>query len=109
MREAIFVLTGYVKLASIGDVKPGSMMHVEVKGQKVLLANVNGNYYAIGDVCMHRGCQLSKGELEGETVICPCHGSIYDLSTGNFLKGPTKKGEPRYDLKVEGSDIMANL
>ena len=98
-----------VKLASTNDVKPNSMMRVIVNDQKILLANVNGNYYAIGDVCMHRGCQLSKGELKGETVICPCHGSIYDLKTGNFLKGPTKKGEPKYDLKIEGNDIMINL
>lgn len=100
---------GFVKLASKNDVKSNTMMKVVVKDQKVLLANVNGNYYAIGDVCMHRGCQLSKGELEGETVICPCHGSTYDLKTGNFLKGPTKKGEPKYELKVENNDIMINL
>ena len=50
-----------------------------------------------------------KGELKGETVICPCHGSTYDLKTGDFLKGPTKKGEPKYDLKIENNDIMINL
>jgi Rieske Fe-S protein len=42
-------------------------------------------------------------------VICPCHGSIYDLKTGTFLKGPTKKGEPKYDVKIENNDIMINL
>ena len=103
------MLTGYVKLASASDVKPGSMKRIVLNDQKILLANVNGNFYAIGDVCMHRGCQLSKGTLEGETVICPCHGSTYDLKTGNFLRGPTKKGEPRFDLKVQGNDVMINL
>jgi glycine betaine catabolism B len=103
------VSTKSVKVASVNDVKPNSMKRVTVNDQKILLANVNGNYYAIGDVCMHRGCQLSKGELEGETVICPCHGSTYDLKSGNFLKGPTKKGEPKYDLKVENGDITINL
>jgi 3-phenylpropionate/trans-cinnamate dioxygenase ferredoxin component len=98
-----------IKLASIDDVKPNSMMRVTISDQKILLANVNGNYYAIGDVCMHRGCKLSEGELEGETVICPCHGSTYDLKTGNFLKGPTKKGEPTYNLKIENNDIMISL
>ena len=99
----------FIKLASTSDVKPNSMMRVTVKDQKILLANVNGNYYAIGDVCTHRGCQISKGKLEGEKVICPCHGSAYDLKTGNFLKGPTKKPEPAYQLKVEKNDIMINL
>jgi len=100
---------GFVKLASVNDAKPNSMMGLTVNNQKILLANVNGNYYAISNVCMHRGCQLSKGKLVGETVVCPCHGSIYELKTGNFTKGPTKKPEPAYELKVENNDIMINL
>jgi len=100
---------GFVKLASTNDAKPNSLMGVTVSDQKVLLANVNGNYFAIGDKCMHRGCQISKGKLVGQTVVCPCHGSTYDLKTGNFLKGPTKKPEPAYELKVENNDILVNL
>ena len=100
---------GFVKLASVNDAKPNSMMGLTVNNQKILLVNVNGNYYAISNVCMHRGCQLSKGKLVGETVVCPCHGSTYELKTGNFTKGPTKKAEPTYELKVENNDIMVNL
>ena len=100
---------GFVKLASVNDAKPNSMMRVTVNDQKILLANVNGNYYAIGDKCTHRGCQLSKGKLQGETVVFPCHGSTFDLKTGNFVKGPTKNPEPAYELKVENNDIMINL
>jgi len=99
----------FVKLASVNDVKPNGMMGVTINDQKILLANVNGNYYALSNVCMHRGCQLSKGELKGETVECPCHGSTYDLKTGNFTKGPTKKPEPTYEVKVENNDVMIKL
>ena len=99
----------FVKLASKNDLKPNSMQGVTVKDQKILVANVNGQYYAIGNKCMHRGCELSKGELKGETVVCPCHGSTYDLKTGNFTKGPTTKPEPAYQLKVENNDILINL
>ena len=100
---------GFIKLASTNDAKPNSMMGVTINNKKILLANVNGNHYAIGNVCAHRGCQLSKGKLKGETVICPCHGSTFDLKTGNFVKGPTVKPEPTYELKVENNDIMINL
>jgi nitrite reductase/ring-hydroxylating ferredoxin subunit len=99
----------FVKLASINDVKPNSMIGVTVKDQKIMLANVNGNFYALGDKCMHRGCQISKGKLVGETVVCPCHGSTYELKTGNFVKGPTKKPQPIYELKVEKNDIMIKI
>ena len=100
---------GFIKLASISDVKPNIMMGLEINDKKILLVNVNGSYYAIGNVCTHRGCQLSKGKLQGETVVCPCHGSTFDLKTGNFVKGPTVKPEPTYELKVENNDIMINL
>ncbi len=100
---------GFIKLASINDAKPNSMMGVTINNQKILLANVSGNYYAIGDKCTHRGCQLSKGKLIGETVVCPCHGSTFDLKTANFVKGPTKKPEPAYELKVENNEILINL
>ena len=100
---------GFVKLSSINDVKPNSMMGLIVNDQKILLANLNGKYYAIGNKCMHRGCELSKGELIGETVVCPCHGSTYELKTGNFTKGPTKKPQQTYEIKVENKDIMINL
>ena len=100
---------GFVKLASIDDLTPNNMKGFTVNDQKILLADVNGKYYAIGDKCMHRGCTISKGKLVGETVVCPCHGSTYDLKTGIFLKGPTKKGEPAYELKVEKNDILVKL
>ena len=100
---------GFIKLSSTNDLKPNSMIGLTVSDQKILLANVNGTFYAIGDKCMHRGCTISKGKLEGYTAICPCHGSTYDLKTGNFLKGPTKKPEPAYELKVEKNEIMINL
>jgi len=100
---------GFIKLASISDVKPNIMMGLEINDKKILLVNVNGSYYAIGNVCTHRGCQLSKGKLQGETVVCPCHGSTFDLKTGNFVKGPTKKPKPTYELKVENNDILINL
>lgn len=100
---------GFIKLASISDVKPNIMMGLEINDKKILLVNVNGSYYAIGNVCTHRSCQLSKGKLQGETVVCPCHGSTFDLKTGNFVKGPTKKPEPTYELKVENNDILINL
>ena len=100
---------GFVKVASINEVKLNSMMGFKINDTKILLANLNGNYYSIGDKCMHRGCQLSKGKLQGENVVCPCHGSTYELKTGNFTKGPTGKPEPKYEVKVEGNDILVNI
>jgi nitrite reductase/ring-hydroxylating ferredoxin subunit len=97
------------KIASAKDIQPGSMIGVTAKGKDILVANVAGKYYAIGNVCMHEGCTLSDGTLTGDKVECPCHGSTYDVKTGAFVKGPTTKGEPSFKLTVKGDSVFAEL
>jgi len=55
---------------------------VVVGGKEVLLANVDGSYFAIANKCTHAGGSLAKGSLEGSIVTCPRHGSQFDLKTG---------------------------
>jgi len=100
---------GFVKVMSAKELKPSSMKDVEVSGKAVLLVNLEGNYYAIGNTCTHMGCMLSDGTLKGETVQCPCHGSVFSVKTGQALQGPAAKPEPAYKVKVEGDQILVSL
>lgn len=52
------------------------------------VANVAGHWYAFDDACPHHDCPLADGYLEGTTIECDCHGSIFDLATGSVLRGP---------------------
>lgn len=100
---------GFVKVASTKELGPGKMKSAEVDGKLVFLVNVEGKYYAIGNVCTHMACMLSDGVLKGESVQCPCHGSVFDVKTGGILKGPAKKPEPTFQVKVEGDQILVNV
>ncbi|MBF0344009.1 MAG: Rieske (2Fe-2S) protein [Nitrospirae bacterium] len=62
------------------------MAEIEVEGKSVLIANINGTYYAVGNRCPHLMCKLHKGQLEGTTVKCPCHGSTFDVTNGKLIK-----------------------
>jgi nitrite reductase/ring-hydroxylating ferredoxin subunit len=97
------------KLVSQADLAPNSLKTVTVDGKPVLLANVDGTYYAIGNKCTHRGCLLSNGKLNGDTVKCPCHSSIFDLKTGAVVHGPAKTPEPHYEVKIENDQIYLNV
>ena len=55
------------------------------------LFNVDGGFYAINDVCGHRGGPLGEGELDGKTVICPWHGWRWDVTTGANVNNPAVK------------------
>lgn len=101
---------GFVKVASTKDLTQGKMMGTEAGGKQILIANVGGKYYAVGDKCTHRGCKLSSGSLkEGGIVQCPCHGSNFNVKTGEVIKGPAKTSEPTFKLKVEKDQISVTI
>ena len=91
----------YVKVADTKDIQPSQMKEVEVNGEKICLANVEGKYYAIGNVCTHLGGPLAQGKLEGYEVQCPWHGSRFDIRTGKVVRPPAMRSEPTYEIKVE--------
>ena len=97
------------RVAGKNDVTPGQAISVEVIGQRVALFNVEGNYYAIGDTCTHRGGPLSEGEVDSTTVTCPWHGAQFDLRTGDANRPPAPTGVPAYKVVVEGDDVKIEL
>jgi nitrite reductase/ring-hydroxylating ferredoxin subunit len=99
-------MTDYVKVASTADLAPGEMTLVEVGGELICLANVDGTFYAISDECTHVGGALSEGELEGYTVTCPLHGGQFDIRTGKVLQRPPLDDATSYEVKVEGQDVL---
>jgi len=96
----------YVEIGQLDDFKAGSMKKVTAQEESILVANVEGTLYAMTDTCTHRGCSLSEGTLEGNEVICPCHGGRFDLTTGEVLAAPPKKGETPFEVQVRGSNVL---
>ena len=98
--------SGFVKVAEVGDLSAGEMMMVEVGGERILLVNVEGNHYACDDICSHAFAALSEGDLNGEEVECPLHGSAFSVITGEALTPPADEGVKVYQLRIEGQDIL---
>ncbi len=90
---------------SAKDVPTGKMTAVEKNGKEILVANVDGKYYAMGNVCTHMSCKLSEGTLTGALLECPCHGSTFDVTTGIVVKGPTTSPEPTFPVTVTGNQV----
>ena len=96
----------FVKIAEGKDIQPSTMKVVEANDEKICLANVEGKYYAIGNVCTHVGGPLAEGKLEGYEVECPWHGSRFDIRTGKVVRPPAMRSEPIYEIKVEDDNIL---
>jgi 3-phenylpropionate/trans-cinnamate dioxygenase ferredoxin subunit len=106
----------YIRVADKAELPASKMILVVVGGKEVLLANVDGSYYAIANKCTHLGGSLSKGSLEGSIVTCPRHGSRFDVKTGQAIAGAkigfikmSVKDEKSYMVKVEGTDIFVGI
>jgi nitrite reductase/ring-hydroxylating ferredoxin subunit len=99
----------FVKIGQTDQIPLGTMKSFSIKGKAVLVANIEGNYYAMGSECTHFGADLSRGKLEGKIVTCPLYGSQFDLTSGKKVRGPATKNQPVYELKIEGKNIKVNI
>jgi nitrite reductase/ring-hydroxylating ferredoxin subunit len=107
------VKLGFVKVAETSEIPIGTMKKGTINEKEILIVNVNGNYYAIGNRCTHHGGDLSQESLEGNTVTCPKRRAKFDATTGKVVSNPKMlflhleiKDEPSYQAKVEGKDIL---
>jgi nitrite reductase/ring-hydroxylating ferredoxin subunit len=98
----------FVKVAKTHDLAEGSMVAVLVGDTDVLLARVQGQYYAISNVCSHADAWLHQGELRSATwaVQCPLHQGCFDLRTGYPTAWPASQPVQVYAVRVEGEDIL---
>jgi len=111
------------RLANISDLAEGTMKKYQVEDKEVLIAKVEGKYYAAQNKCPHFGGDLSKGTLKGTIVTCPRHGSQFNLTDGSVVRwlkgtglissiGKTLKSPQKlstYQIKVDGQDVMVEI
>ena len=86
----------------VGDIKPGQAELVKVDGEEVAVYNVAGRFFATQAECTHQGGPLSEGELEGNVITCPWHGSRFDVTTGQVVRGPAKQPIKVYRVSISG-------
>ena len=95
----------FAVVSRAGDLRNGEMRAFDVRGTKIAVANVGGAFHAFDDTCTHLACSLAEGDLEETTVICPCHGAEFDVTSGEVLQGPARKPLATYETRVEGGDL----
>lgn len=86
---------------------PGEAREFICGSQTLCIANMNGEYSALDNVCPHRGGPLGQGVIEGDKLVCPWHGWQFHPQTGAY--GPADDKVKTYPLKVEGDDVWVEL
>ncbi len=99
----------FIDAGKAGELAPGTMQRVEVRGRRILLANVEGRICAADDTCTHEDASLSTGVLKGALVKCPLHGSRFNVCTGEALEEPAEENLRTYAVRLEGGRILLGL
>jgi nitrite reductase/ring-hydroxylating ferredoxin subunit len=89
--------------------EPGTMASFGVDGERIAVANVDGALYAFGDLCPHRQCSLADGVLVDAIVTCPCHGSAFDVRTGERLRGPAVRAISVFAVRRESDRLEVEI
>lgn len=92
-----------------GELEDGQPTSAMAGDTPVLLLRHNGHLHALHDRCSHRGCLLSSGEVEGESITCPCHGSRFDLRDGSIERGPATAPQPVFETRDREGGIEVRL
>jgi 3-phenylpropionate/trans-cinnamate dioxygenase ferredoxin subunit len=99
----------YVKVAKANEIGPGQARLVDVKGKQIALFNVDGEYFAIDDMCSHEEASLAEGEICGHEVTCPLHGAKFDIRSGAVLGPPAYDDVASYPVRVSGGDVEIDV
>jgi nitrite reductase/ring-hydroxylating ferredoxin subunit len=111
-----FLDSGFVYAAKTSEIADGETKKLPLGDFGVLIANVEGEYYAVDALCTHYGGDLSQGKLEGEILTCPVHGAKFDVTNGKVYSPPTEPlDRPEienlitYPLTVENGEIYIKI
>ena len=99
----------YVSVGSPSDFPEGEMKMVEAKGMPTLVVRLKGELHAIVNTCSHAGGPLADGELDGDIVVCPWHGSRFSVLNGECRGGPATFPQPQLSVREENGEVQVML
>lgn len=106
----------YIKVAQITELSVGSKKKITLDGKVILLTNIHDEFYAIDNACSHMKGSLYDGELVENQIICPKHGSVFDVTNGKLIKNGkmlfinvNAHDLQCYPVKIEGDSIMIGI
>ena len=102
-------MSEWVKAAELGRCPPGNHLGVQIAGHPIVIANVNGDLYALRDVCSHQEFPLSDGELEGSRLQCIYHGAEFDVCSGKALGLPAVTAVKSFPVDVRDGDVYVKI
>ncbi|MDA1188418.1 MAG: Rieske 2Fe-2S domain-containing protein [Chloroflexi bacterium] len=99
----------FQKIGKITEVASGTSKSYDVGDRVVCVVNINGKFHAIDDLCSHAECNMAGGSIEGNSIECECHGSMFDVTTGQPTNPPAVAPVDVFKVQVNGDDLEVEI
>ena len=99
----------FVEIAPVFELPNGERLFVELGDKPIVIFNIAGQFFAIGDVCTHDGGPLGDGLIEDHNIVCPRHGAEFDVRTGKAVQMPAVIDIPAYPVQVKDGVIFVGI
>ena len=104
------LVMGKIIACKTAELESGNMKKITVDGKEIVMANVDGNYFACDDTCTHAGASLSEGTIDNSIITCGWHGAQFDCTTGSLAKFPAKINDlGTYTVTIESDDVFIEV
>lgn len=102
-------MTSWQSVGVAADIPPERVAVFRIGDHDVAVCNVNGQFYAIDDLCTHDGGSLDQGELEGEEIECPRHGARFNVTNGDAVQLPAFEPVETHEVRVDGDTLQVGV
>lgn len=99
----------FVSIGPADELGNGERLFIEIDEEQIVIFNIGGQYYAIGDVCSHDDGPLGDGDLQEFEIVCPRHGARFDVRTGKVLSLPAIVDIPAYPVRVVDGELQVGV
>ena len=98
-------MSDWIKVCATGELLPGEYRNVYDGDTPIAVFNIDGDLYAIEDICTHDGGELTGGIIDGNEIECPRHGARFDIRTGAVLCPPAYEPTAKFPVRIEGGSV----
>ena len=99
-------MTEWVRVAAVGDLQPGDHIEVDIDDVMAVVFNIDGEYYAIENICSHDGSEIASGCVAGDEIECPRHGARFCIKTGEVTAPPAYEPIDVFPAQVTDGSIF---
>lgn len=99
----------YVPIAEVNELPPGERLFATIDEAQIIIFNLAGELFAIGDLCSHDGNVLDDAPIEGQEVVCPRHGARFNIRNGKAVALPAVLDIPAYPVRIRERQIEVGI